>query len=162
MSMMPAPATRLRRTRSAGVLDVPGPRPLLRQSPPPAVRARPESLDELLKTPATPRSRSLLALSPSRRRTVRALRALSLIGLAAYAAHSLTGLGGSGLGGFFENYLFNILLFAGAALCLLRAWLSAAERGAWSALGIGLLCWVAGEAIFTIDPSQVTSAPFPS
>ncbi len=72
----------------------------------------------------------MLALSPSRRRTVRALRALSLVGLGAYAVHSLTRLGGSGLDGFFENYLFNILLFAGAALCLLRAWFSPAERGA--------------------------------
>ncbi len=144
------------------MLGIPSSRTPLRQSPAPAVRAKPESLDALLRTPATARQRPVPALSPSRRRIVRALRALSLIGLAAYAAHSLTGLGGSGLDGFFENYLFNVLLFAGAALCLSRAWFSAAERGAWSALGIGLLCWGAGEVIFTIDPSQVTSAPFPS
>jgi two-component system cell cycle response regulator len=91
----------------------------------------------------------------------RLLRGLALFGLLAYASHSLAGLGGRGLDGFFEDWVFNLLLCAGAALCLLRAALSSCERSAWSALGIGLGCWALGEIIFTLDPSQVTLASFP-
>jgi diguanylate cyclase (GGDEF)-like protein len=92
---------------------------------------------------------------------VRVLHAGAVLGLCAYAAHSLLGLGGHNLDGFFEDWVFNGLLFAGAALCLLRAAFSTLERGAWSALGVGLSCWALGEVLFTLDPSQVTAAPFP-
>jgi two-component system, cell cycle response regulator len=91
----------------------------------------------------------------------RLLRGLALVGLCAFAAHSLLGVGGHGLNSFFENWLFNGLLFAGAALCLLRAAVSPLERAAWSAMGVGLFCWALGEAIFTLDPGQVTQGSFP-
>jgi diguanylate cyclase (GGDEF)-like protein len=89
------------------------------------------------------------------------LRRVAVLGLAAYAAHSLGGLGGRGLNVFFENWVFNGLLLASSALCLLRAAWSPLERGAWTALGVGLGCWALGEVIFTLDPGQVTAAPFP-
>jgi diguanylate cyclase (GGDEF)-like protein len=92
---------------------------------------------------------------------VRVLRGVAVFGLGAYAAHSLVGLGGRGLDGFFEDWLFNGLLFASSALCLLRAAWSKPERGAWTALGAGLACWALGEVVFTLDPSQITGAPFP-
>src|SRR5437899_5264434 len=97
----------------------------------------------------------------SRNLAAHLLRGVALLGLLAYASHSLTGLGGRGLDGFFENWVFNGRLCAGAALCLLRAALSRRERAAWGALGIGLGCWRLGEVIFTLDPSQVTQAAFP-
>ncbi len=93
---------------------------------------------------------------------VRILRAAGLVGLGAYAAHSLFGLGGHGLDDVFENWVFNTLLFVGAALCLLRAAWSKLERAAWMVLGIGLACWALGEVLYTLDPAQVTNAPFPS
>jgi diguanylate cyclase (GGDEF)-like protein len=92
---------------------------------------------------------------------VSALRWFAAFGVCAYAAHSLAGLGGHGSDGFFENWLFNGLLFAGAALCLLRGAVSKLERAAWTAMGIGLFCWALGEVIFTLDPAQITQGTFP-
>ena len=101
-------------------------------------------------------------LSGRRGLAVRVLRGVTVFGLCAYAAHSLTGVGGHGLDGFFENWVFNGLLFAGAALCLLRVAFFRLERGAWTALSVGLGCWALGDVLFTLDPSQVTAGVFPS
>jgi diguanylate cyclase (GGDEF)-like protein len=109
----------------------------------------------------SPGGRSQGLVSDSRLRAVRILLGVAVIGLCAYAAHSLAGLGGHGLDGLFEDWVFNGLFFAGAALCLLRAMWSTLERGAWTALGVGLGCWALGEVLFTLDPSQVTAGSFP-
>jgi len=97
-----------------------------------------------------------------RARAVRILRAVTVLGLFAYVAHSLLGVGGPGLDGVFEDWIFNALLLASAMLCLLRAAWSTLERGAWTALGVGLGCWALGEIAFTLDPSQVTAGGFPA
>jgi two-component system cell cycle response regulator len=83
------------------------------------------------------------------------IRAATALGLLAYAAHSLANLGGGGLDAVFENWIFNGLLGAGAALCLLRAAWSNLERTAWTALGVGLGCWTLGEIVYTLDPGQL-------
>jgi two-component system cell cycle response regulator len=101
-------------------------------------------------------------LSKPRESAVRVLRGVALLGLCAYAAHSLAGLGGRALDIFFEDWVFNGLLLASSALCLLRAAWSTVERGAWTALGVGLACWGVGEVVFTLDPSQVTAGGFPA
>jgi two-component system, cell cycle response regulator len=93
--------------------------------------------------------------------TAQLLRAVTVVGLCAYAAHSLTGLGGHALDGFFEDWVFNGLLLASSALCLLRAASSNVDRGAWSALGAGLGCWALGEILFTLDPAEVSTGSFP-
>lgn len=93
---------------------------------------------------------------------VRVLRSLALVGLLAYAAHSLVGLGGPGMDGVFENWVFNALFLASAALCLLRGLWCSLERGAWIALGVGLGGWALGEILYTLDPSLVSSGVFPS
>jgi two-component system cell cycle response regulator len=95
-------------------------------------------------------------------RAARVLRAVTLLGLCAYAAYSLTGFGGHALAGFFEDWVFNGLLVASSALCLLRAAWSRLERGAWSALGVGLGSWALGEIVFTLDPAQVSAGSFPA
>jgi two-component system cell cycle response regulator len=100
-------------------------------------------------------------VSPAARLPARVVRGVAVIGLLAYAAHSLAGLGGRSLDGLFENWVFNGLLCAGAALCVLRAACSRSERAAWSALGTGLGCWAIGEILFTLDPGQVTRGSFP-
>jgi two-component system cell cycle response regulator len=100
-------------------------------------------------------------LSWTRAIVVGALKVLAVAGLLAYAAHSLLGLGGHALDNLFESWVFNGLLCAGAALCLLRGAWSAPERAAWLSLGAGLGSWAVGEIIFTLDPSQV-AAGFPA
>jgi two-component system, cell cycle response regulator len=101
-------------------------------------------------------------VSESRQRAAWILLGVAVFGLCAYAAHSLAGLGGRGLNDFFEDWVFNGLFFAASALCLLRAAWSRLERGAWTALGVGLGCWGLGEVVFTLDPSQVTAGGFPA
>jgi two-component system, cell cycle response regulator len=107
------------------------------------------------------RARPEPLVEQSRAVAVKALRGVAVLALCAYAAHSIVGLGGHGLDSLFENWVFNGLLFASAALCLLRAAWSTRERGAWTALGVGLGCWAVGEVVFTLDPSQVTAGTFP-
>ena len=98
---------------------------------------------------------------PARALAVRALRTLSLAGVCLYAAHCLAGLGGTRSDPFFENWLFNGLLLAGAALCLLRAAWSDSERAAWSVLGAGIACWASGEVLYTLHPS-ILAGGFPT
>ncbi len=172
--MVTVTATRLRRTRHRAALGAPqsegaplsGP-PLSPRLPAPVLKTPPatergEAFEGFLKSPPAMRRQSDLALISWRRTLVRVICGASLVGLLAYALHSLLGVGGGGLDGFFENYLFNALLFAGSVLCLLRALFWRAERGAWTALGVGLGSWAVGEVIFTLDPAQVTGGPFPS
>lgn len=94
--------------------------------------------------------------------TVGILRGAAVVGVIAYAVHAVTGFGGHTVHVFFEDWVFNGLLVASAALCLLRAWWSSMERAAWLALGIGLGCWAIGEIVFTVDPGQVTEGSFPA
>src|SRR5271170_3372529 len=110
----------------------------------------------------SPTGSPLASISRGRGILVKAIRALALLGLALYAAHSIAGLGGHGLDKLFEDWVFNWLLLASAALCLMRAAWCRAERRAWLALGIGLGCWAAGEILFTVDPGQVTEGSFPA
>ncbi len=101
-------------------------------------------------------------VTESRELVVRVLSAVAVLALCCYAAHSMLGLGGRSLDGLFENWVFNALFFAGAALCLLRAVWCSHERGAWIAMGVGLGCWALGEVLFTLDPGLVTADSFPS
>jgi len=89
---------------------------------------------------ATARTRSILNISG----------ALALAGLAAYAAQASFAICGASADGFFETYVYSGLIAAAAAFCLARARLVERERGAWLALGIGLGCWAAGEATYSI------------
>jgi two-component system cell cycle response regulator len=100
-------------------------------------------------------------LTPARRLLVRSVRRVAALGLIAYAAHSLAGVGGHSLDSVFEDWVFNGLLLASSALCLLRAAWSRMERGAWAALGVGLGCWALGEIVYTLDPAQITLGSFP-
>lgn len=111
---------------------------------------------------SSPTGTPLASIGRARGTLVRVIRGLALLGLALYAAHSITGLGGHGLDKLFEDWVFNGLLLASAALCLMRAAWSPVERRAWLALGIGLGCWAAGEILFTVDPGQVTEGSFPA
>jgi two-component system, cell cycle response regulator len=108
------------------------------------------------------RAGPLSRMNDGPRLVIRALRVLTVLGLASYAAHSLFGLGGRTLNDLFENWVFNGLLLASAACCLLRAGWSEVERTAWAALGVGLACWALGEIFYTLDPSQVDSGGFPT
>jgi diguanylate cyclase (GGDEF)-like protein len=88
---------------------------------------------------------------------VRALRAAGAAALAALFAQSLLGFGDAALDDFFASWVYNGIILAGAALCLLRAILVREERFAWACLGAGLLAWSAGEIHWTVNPDSADS-----
>jgi hypothetical protein len=98
----------------------------------------------------------------SRLPVVRALLGVSLAGLVLHAVHTSTGAGGAGLDGFFNDWIYNAVVLAAACACLLRAALVPGERGAWFAIGGGLLSWSIGEIYWTLRLSGLDEIPYPS
>src|SRR3954469_6206522 len=98
------------------------------------------------------------------RALARVVQFAALVALVAYGAHSILGLGGDSdsVVGIFEDWVYNGILVAGAALALLRALTIRSERAAWTALGAGLAFWAAGTILYTVDPGNLTDGPFPA
>ena len=84
------------------------------------------------------------------------------VGVLLHALHSITGLGGSGLDGFFDDYLYNAVLAAAAAACVLRGAAVETGRLAWFAFGAGLGLWAAGDLYWSFEISTSADAPYPS
>src|SRR5881227_3360711 len=78
------------------------------------------------------------------------LQGLAGLALLALAAHAAYGLGGKGADGFFADWVYNGIIVAAAALCLLRAALTPSQQRAWLVLGVGIACWAAGEIYYTV------------
>ncbi|HEX5980649.1 MAG TPA: diguanylate cyclase [Thermoleophilaceae bacterium] len=93
---------------------------------------------------------------------VRGFTVIMGLGLAAYAGHVVLGLGGEGAASFFQDWLYNGLLLAAAASCLLRAFAVAAERARWLSLGGAILCLFSGELYYTLHLSNLDEPPYPS
>jgi peptidoglycan/LPS O-acetylase OafA/YrhL len=96
------------------------------------------------------------------RAPVRALSVLAVAGLIVYAAQAIFTVCGSGANDFFEIYVYSALIAVGAVLCLIRAATIERERGAWLALGLGLVAWAAGEAAYSILYGEALESPMPS
>ncbi len=71
-------------------------------------------------------------------------------GLGVLTLHMATGLGGSATDGLFEDGVYDALLFGSAFAVLARAVAVKAQRAAWLAMGLGLLCWSLGELYFAL------------
>jgi two-component system cell cycle response regulator len=80
---------------------------------------------------------------------------------AAYAVETLSGAKGS-LDFFFDNWVYNGLLLAAAAMCLTRALLVRAERVPWLLLGGALALWTTGDLYYYFFLSGDESVPIPS
>jgi two-component system cell cycle response regulator len=93
---------------------------------------------------------------------VRAFTVAIGAGLAAYAAHVVLGVGSEGAESFFQDWLYNGLILAAAASCLLRGFVTPAERARWLSLGGGLLCFFGGELYYTLHLSKLAEPPYPS
>jgi len=102
--------------------------------------------------PSPPRARPLLFAW---------LGLLSIL-LLAYAAVTLGPLGSSNVQDAFGRWVYDAIVI-GAAVCVLARSLSvAAERGAWLALGVGLLAWGLGQTYYSVFLYYAHPAPFPS
>jgi two-component system, cell cycle response regulator len=82
--------------------------------------------------------------------------------LAIYAIQVSTYLAGAPVTAVFQDYLYNVLLLAGAAFCLWRAAAVRPERLAWATMGAAILIWTAGDVIWTVAWSEDPNAPYPS
>ncbi len=95
-------------------------------------------------------------------RTRTALRVgAALVGLVwlAFAVHALFGVGEGSL---WDSWLYNGLMAAASAACLLRAALVREERRAWALLGVGMILWTAGEIYWSLFLSGLDEVPIPS
>jgi diguanylate cyclase (GGDEF)-like protein len=82
--------------------------------------------------------------------------------LAFYAAVTLGALGGASLQDAVGRWVYDAVVLGAALIVLGRAVLVGAERGAWLALGAGLLLWASGQAYYSVVLYYASPAPFPS
>ena len=82
--------------------------------------------------------------------------------LAVFTFQVATDLVGSELTALLEDYLYNALLFTGAAFCLWRAVAVREERLAWTLMGAGIAVWTAGDVVWTAVWDGDPNAPYPS
>jgi diguanylate cyclase (GGDEF)-like protein len=100
--------------------------------------------------------------SPLSRKT--AFAALGLLAglLAFYAAVTIWTLGDATLQDAVGRWVYDAVVLGAALLVLARAALVPAERGAWLALGAGLLLWALGQTYYSVVLYYASPAPFPS
>jgi two-component system, cell cycle response regulator len=82
--------------------------------------------------------------------------------MAAFGLQAATGLAGDGATGFFQDYVYNALLFAGAGFCLWRAAAFREERAAWLVMGAGIVAWTGADVLWTAVYADDSSPPYPS
>jgi two-component system cell cycle response regulator len=104
----------------------------------------------------------LSRLMPPGQPAVRVLLYAISLGLLAHALHTTTGLGGSGLDSLFNDWVYNTVSVAAAAVCLARGLLVRAERAAWLSIGAGLCSSAAGDVYWTLKLSGLDNLPYPS
>ncbi len=80
----------------------------------------------------------------------------------AFLLHTFPGVDGDGYSTFFDGYLYNGLVLAGALLCVARAVCVRESRAAWLTLGLGLAAWCAGEIVWTLTIADLDEIPVPS
>src|SRR3954452_15652086 len=95
----------------------------------------------------------------ARRWIAHAFWALTLAWTVAYVAYLGPGLGRGTLDTFFEVYVQDALLAAGALACLARGVLVERERTPWLLLGIGLTSWAGAIVVFSALYPDGDSAP---
>jgi len=88
--------------------------------------------------------------------------ALLAVLLAFYAAVTLWALGGASLQDAVGRWVYDAVVLGAALIVLWRAAAVEAERGAWLALGAGLLLWGLGQAYYSAVLYYASPAPFPS
>jgi two-component system, cell cycle response regulator len=91
---------------------------------------------------------------------IRVLVAVLLLAIGFEAVHYATPLLDWPL--WFENVLYNGVLFGSATLCALRSILGRTERVAWALMALALALWAGGELYWTFALADLEEAPFPS
>ena len=97
----------------------------------------------------------------SRRLVFAALGLLTAL-LAVYTAVTIWTLGDASLQDAVGRWIYDAVVLGAALLVLARAALVPSERGAWLALGSGLLFWALGQTYYSAVLYYASPAPFPS
>ena len=96
-------------------------------------------------------------------RTLRTLMAAVIaLGTALVAAHDWLGFGGGAFADAAEGWLYDTVVVAAGASCLLRSRSAGRERTAWMAIGASILVWAAAEIYWTVAIVGDPSPPYPS
>ena len=82
--------------------------------------------------------------------------------LALYAAVIWWTLGSDSLQDAVGRWVYDIVVLGAALIVLWRAATVETERGAWLALGIGMLLWALGQSYYSVVLYYASPAPFPS
>jgi two-component system, cell cycle response regulator len=82
--------------------------------------------------------------------------------MAAFLLQAATGLGGEAVESPFNDYVYNLLLLAGAGFCLWRAAAFREERAAWLVMGAGIVSWTGADVLWTAIYGGHASPPYPS
>ena len=61
-----------------------------------------------------------------------------------------------------ELWVYHATLVLASFACFVRAAVVRDQRAAWGAVGLGLLCWTAGDLYWTLALSDGQAAPYPS
>jgi diguanylate cyclase (GGDEF)-like protein len=93
------------------------------------------------------------------RRILRVVTAVLAVGVLAHGLHSATGIGSDSL---FADWVYNLLMWGGVALCAARALAMRAERGAWAFLAASLAVWAAADLTWTLHFNHVEDPPYPN
>jgi two-component system, cell cycle response regulator len=100
--------------------------------------------------------------SPSQRRALRICWCVTGVLMALFAIQVSTGVAGTAVSDWFQSYLYNALLFAGAGFCLWRAAAIPQERSAWLVVGLAIVSWTAADIVWTAFYADDPNAPYPS
>ena len=95
----------------------------------------------------------------NRRRLLTIVIGVLLLGVVAHGVHSATGAGNDTL---FADWIYNLLMWSAVALCLVRALLVRAERGAWATITASLIFWAAADLTWTLHYNHLDEAPYPN
>lgn|GEM_PF-552544 len=103
-----------------------------------------------------------IGTAPGARALRLSLAAVLLGGTALVAASDWLGLGGAWLARLAAGHLYDAVVVAAGVALLLRVRAVRRERWAWLLLGLGVLCWAAGEVYWTQAILDDPSPPYPS
>src|SRR5215208_4601060 len=100
--------------------------------------------------------------SPTQRAALRICWCAAALLMAAFTLEATTNVAGTGVTKAFMDYLYNLLLFAGAAFCLWRAVTVREERLPWLIVGFAIVSWTAADIVWTAVYADDPNAPYPS
>jgi two-component system cell cycle response regulator len=103
-----------------------------------------------------------MELSRTQRTVLRACWCVCAALMALFTVQMGTSVLGASATGFFQDYLYNALLVAGAGFCLWRAAAVREEQVAWLVMGFAIAAWTGADIVWTAAYADDPAPPYPS